>query len=71
MVIYIFLHLTHEATRAMTPNTILATEEMTTTASTAFEISSEYCFHLSHRGKQTPLLKKNASLQFIIENVVL
>ena len=69
--IYIFLQLTHEATKAMVPNTTLAAEDAIMTASIAFETSSEYCFHLSHRGKQTPLLAKNASLQFIVENSLL
>ena len=64
--IYIFLQLAHETTSAKIPNTIRATDDTKTTRSRAIERSSEYCFHLSHRGKQTPLLTKNASLQFIV-----
>ena len=61
---YICLQLTHEATSAMVPNITLAADVPITTTSIAIETSSEYCFHLSHLGRQVPFLTKNASLQF-------
>ena len=48
----------------MVPSTTRITDVPMTTASTTIETSSEYCFHLSQRGRQVPLLEKKASLQF-------
>ena len=48
----------------MVPSTTRITDVPMTTASTTIETSSEYCFHLSQRGRQVPWLAKKASLQF-------
>ena len=62
---HICFQLMHEATNEIIENITRRADDTPTITTIAVETYFEFTVHLSHRGKQVPLLRKNASLQLI------